>query len=141
MVEAFYKPNADRVFPAGEDNWNIRCDRFGCQRRWPTRSHENGYITLNEFGGQLWQLAFSASGKSVVDRNILTRHETGYFQSLQKWRPPRSLGIRGTAAEISDHRHCRLLRARSERPRGCCAGKAGYEFPPSVVNCHLSRPQ
>src|SRR6516164_11673269 len=34
----------------------------------------------------------------------------------------------------------RLLRARRERPRSCCAAQCEYEFSPSEVNCHATLP-
>jgi len=42
--------------------------------------------------------------------------------------------------EIPNHRHCRLLRARRERPCYGSATERGYELPSSDVNCHLPRP-
>ena len=39
-----------------------------------------------------------------------------------------------------DHRHRRLLRARRERPRSCCAAQCEYEFSPSDVDCHATLP-
>jgi hypothetical protein len=44
------------------------------------------------------------------------------------------------AAEISDYRHCFLLRARRKRPRSCCAAQCEYEFSPSDVDCHATPP-
>jgi hypothetical protein len=48
---------------------------------------------------------------------------------------PRRRGV----AEEPDHRHCRLLRARRERPRRRAA-KRSYELPPPDVDCHATLP-
>src|SRR5262249_6144300 len=40
-----------------------------------------------------------------------------------------------------DHRHCRLLRARRERPHNRRAAECGQQFPPSDGDCHTPLPR
>ena len=40
--------------------------------------------------------------------------------------------------ENTNYRYCRLLRARRERPCGCCASKRDDKFSPSNVDCHVT---
>jgi hypothetical protein len=54
---------------------------------------------------------------TVVNRDILTLDVTDLMKALPKCSQPVALFVRECDAEKSDHRHRRLLRTRSERPR------------------------
>src|SRR6516162_11242296 len=69
----------------------------------------------------------------------------GSGELCQPTRPPgigdhlqRDVGRRKGVIEDTPHPF-RLLRARRERPRSCCAAQCEYEFSPSEVNCHATR--
>src|SRR5262249_15825424 len=55
---------------------------------------------------------------AIFDRHVPALDITGLAQALVKCAQPACPQIRRLAADVSDHRHCRLLRARRERPRG-----------------------
>jgi hypothetical protein len=52
----------------------------------------------------------------------------------------RHVGVARPAIEEPDHRRCRLLRARSERPRGSRAAEQGDELAPPYVGHRGSFP-
>src|SRR5215468_8768241 len=56
-------------------------------------------------------------GPAIFDRHVPTLDITGLAQALVKCAQPACPQIRRLAADVSDHRHCGLLRARRERPR------------------------
>jgi hypothetical protein len=61
-------------------------------------------------------------GPTVFDRDILALDMTRVFQALAKSAQALRVPVRRCDVEKPDHRH-RLLRARRERPRGCCAAE------------------
>jgi hypothetical protein len=67
---------------------------------------------------------------AILNRHILSFNESGLVQALSE----RSDKVRGAggrrASEKTNDRHCRLLRARRERPRGrCCAYERNERAP------------
>src|SRR5262245_15712701 len=61
---------------------------------------------------------------------FLTLDKASFVQSLAKGGDRLRICSGRTAAEESNHRQPRLLRARRERPRGCRAGEHRYELAP-----------
>jgi hypothetical protein len=67
-------------------------------------------------------------GPAVYDRHILALDIAALFEALAECAQTVGHRIGRPAVKKSDHRHCRLLRARRERPRGCCAAKQRDEL-------------
>src|SRR5262245_23267423 len=67
---------------------------------------------------------------TVRDRNIVAFDIAGFIEAFSKCAQPMGLCASRRAAEKSNHRHCWLLRARSERPRGYTAAEKCDVFPP-----------
>src|SRR5262249_61904934 len=72
-------------------------------------------------------------GPAVFDGHVLTLDIAGLLQALMKFgQTSHRKHRRGCRAEIPDHRHRRLLRARRQRPRGSHAGDERDEVAPVV---------
>src|SRR5215471_11407751 len=95
-----------------------------------------------------WQARQSSHhcGKSIVvtlrppifNRDVSALDVTAFTQALVKGGQSKGISLSRPGAHVSDHRHCRLLRARRERPRDRRAAERGYEFSPSDVACHVT---
>src|SRR5262249_21389195 len=84
----------------------------------------------NEFSRQSRQAVVVTFRPAKRDRQILTLDKPRFTKTLAE-RCDNARGFsRRAAAEETDHRHCRLLRARCERPSGCRAADKCDEFPP-----------
>src|SRR5262249_51008487 len=70
------------------------------------------------------------------DCHVPTLDISGFAQTLAERGD--EVGVRGgrCAAEESDYRRRRLLRARRERPRGRRSAECSQQFPPSDGDCH-----
>src|SRR5262249_55519376 len=69
-----------------------------------------------EIGGQRGEPTILALGPTILDRDVLALDVAAFLQPLpERGREMRERPRRRTA-EIADHRHRRLLRARRERP-------------------------
>ena len=74
--------------------------------------------------------------EAVFDRDVLTFDIAGLFQTPTERGKEVWVVAGRPAAEESDHRHRGLLRARHERPRGCCAAQQ-RSLRILVVRCSL----
>jgi hypothetical protein len=72
-----------------------------------------------------------AIGRRGLDHHIAAFDEAGFGQTLLEH--PEQVSNRRADAEISDHRHGCLLRARCERPSGHRAAEQRYELATSHV--------
>jgi hypothetical protein len=66
-----------------------------------------------------------------LDCDISALGISGFAETLAEGSYTAGERGRRSGAQISDHRHRRLLRARCERPRGCGAAEKSDEFAPS----------
>jgi hypothetical protein len=85
-------------------------------------------------------LAAANSGPARAEHALFAAAREVCAQSLTKRRQEIAARLRPTIMEKPDHRHCRLLRARRERPRGRRAAERGYQFPPSDSDEHVALP-
>jgi hypothetical protein len=67
---------------------------------------------------------------AIYDRNVFVLDETDFVQAIVKRSNGVGVGVRCIWIEKPDHRHCRLLRARSERPRRRRAAEQRDDFAP-----------
>src|SRR5262245_6532740 len=130
-VEAGDKPERYRVRAGDEYNWNGRGRRFRrhCRRRIPDN---DCYLTLYEFGDNRRELFALEARPAVFDGHVLSLDKTNFPQSLTKRAYKRRRFAGGCAlacVEKPDYRHCRLLRARRERPHRRAADERD-EFAP-----------
>jgi hypothetical protein len=76
-------------------------------------------VALDQLGCECWQAIKVAIRPPVFDRHVLCLDVAGFSEAsskaLQLWSDRHSR--RGV--EKPNHRRCRLLRARGERPSGC----------------------
>jgi 2-succinyl-5-enolpyruvyl-6-hydroxy-3-cyclohexene-1-carboxylate synthase len=78
-------------------------------------------LLTNELGSEFRQSIVLTLGPPIVEGDVLTFNKAFFVESLANDRNERSVDVRRTAAEQSNHRKRTLLRARRERPRGRCA--------------------
>jgi hypothetical protein len=98
-------------------------------------------VATKEIGRQRRQTFVMVLGAAVFNRHILALDIAGFFQALAKGgQAQRIVEPLGRGAEEPDHRHCRLLRARRERPRRRAAEQRD-ELTPSYVTCHAPLPR
>src|SRR5262249_12094596 len=78
-------------------------------------------------------------GEPVDDFDVLALNEACVLEALAECAQTVGLCVSRCGIEKSDDRHCRLLRARRERPR-CRAAECSQHFPPSDGDCHTPLP-
>src|SRR6476659_7010588 len=112
-------------------------DRGGCRlgshrRERPPCCGDDGYLTTDEFSSEDWQSARLVLRPSVLNRHVVAIVVPGFAQpstvsggvGLGLW----CEALCRIAAEKSDHRHLRLLRARGKRPRHRAANNPFYKI-------------
>jgi hypothetical protein len=82
------------------------------------RNGDYGYPTLDQIGEHRWNLIITSLQPAVFDRQIPTLDIAGFRQTAPKVGERLDRGVGRHAAKITDHRYCRLLRARRPRPGG-----------------------
>src|SRR5262245_57105224 len=126
-VETGYKAESDWIGPGNEDDGDRRCCGLGSKYRWWSERADHRYLALDEIGRHRWQWTITIRYPAVFDPHVLTL-DIAHFG---KTTPECGIEMHGVglrqAAEISNHRHCRLLRSRRERPRGRAAEQC-YEL-------------
>jgi hypothetical protein len=112
----------DRVAAGHEDDWYSRGRRFGRKRRWIAADcNDDGNLPLHEISDQRAQSIVLAIGPTIIDDDVSITDESGFTEALLEHRDERRVRDKRTGAEQTDHWHRRLLRARREWPRCCCA--------------------
>jgi hypothetical protein len=78
-----------------------------------------------------------ALGPAVLNRDVLALDIAGFAQPLAKCRQEEPISPWRCAIKEADHGFCRLLRARSERPRCRRAAEKAIEIaPPHCIELH-----
>ena len=115
---------------AGEDNGYSRGRRL---RRQISRgiSEDHSHLTTNQLSRHRRRSVILPLQPPVLDPHVLALDVAGFLQSLSKCRHVRRERPGRSAVEKADHRHCRLLRPRRERP-SCCSA----EQPDEVAASH-----
>jgi hypothetical protein len=65
----------------------------------------------------------------IFDRHILTLEIASFVQALAECRQEVGTALKRLDAQISDHRHCQLLRTRLPRPSNRSTAQNSYEIP------------
>ena len=115
-VQTGDEPECDRISPGEED------DRNGGGRRL-RREHPN-HLTGRSDHGDLSPHQIARQGRqpivlllrpAIFDRDIAALDKAGFIQALAESAQPAGVPVGGCAAEETDQRHRRLLRARGGR--------------------------
>src|SRR5215831_4669505 len=122
-VETGDEAELDRVGSRGEDNRNSTSRGLGSQTGRSAGRGNDRDSSTNEVGRLRRQSLVPAFRPAILDRQVLAVYVAGFPQSLAKRGCVESIPLRRCAVEESDCRHCRLLRARRERPRRRAAEK------------------
>src|SRR5262249_13208993 len=78
---------------------------------------------------------------AILDGRVLTVDVAGLLQTLAERGHVRCIPVRRCAVEETDHRHCRLLRARRERPRRSAAEKRDERAPFHPITSSILEPR
>src|SRR5262249_38895653 len=98
-------------------------------RHLATDRNDDGHFPTHEIGRKPRQPIVLTLSPPIVESDVLTFNKAFFVESLANDRNERSVDVRRTAAEQSNHRKRTLLRARHERP--CCrAAEQGDELAP-----------
>ena len=84
---------------------------------------DHRHLTAYQIGCEVGQSVGLVLRPAILDRHILALDVAGFTNALPECGQIVCTIGRRRAAEEPDHRHRRLLRARRERPRGCCAAE------------------
>src|SRR5262249_50544449 len=84
---------------------------------------DHHHLPAYQIGCEVGQYVVLVLRPAILDRHILALDVAGFAEALAECRQIASTIDRRRAAEKSDHRHRRLLRARRERPCGRAAEK------------------
>src|SRR5262245_48973522 len=130
-VETCYQAELDRVTSYAEHDRDRR--GRGLSRESSRRGTWRGnhtHLPTNEISHQLWQTIILTVGPAEFGDHVPALDKTAISKPL----PERCNHLRafagGCHVEKSYHRHCRLLRACRERPRGCRAANQRDEIAP-----------
>ena len=133
-VKAGDEPEPDRVAACFKDDRN----RLGCRlcrkRRRSASRRNHSHPTMNQISHHRRQPIISALRPAVFDRHVLAFDVTGFAQPFEKGRQLSRITFGRSEVDKPDHRHRRLLRARSERP--CCRSSA--EKRDELASLHVS---
>src|SRR5262249_3767898 len=114
-----------------EDDWNC-CGRFdGCPcRKLSATCDDDGYLQPDQLLRQFPRAIVFAATPPELDRYILALDVARLIQPWAEGSQHGDVALSRSSAEVPDHRHCRLLRARRDRPSDCCATEKRDELAP-----------
>jgi hypothetical protein len=108
----------DRISAGAKDNGYGSGRGLRRQRRSDAVCYDYRDAATDEIGCERRQTVILIFRPAVFDRHVLTRDIAGFLQALEKWNgDDLVVKFSGLEAEEPNHRHRRLLRLRSERPR------------------------
>src|SRR6202040_543804 len=79
---------------------------------------DHGHLSADQIGHQCWQAVVLALQPMVLDRHVLPFDIAGFVEAFAKRSPITRRAIGRSGVKEADHRQCRLLPARGERPSG-----------------------
>jgi hypothetical protein len=101
-----------------ESWWSPPCSP---DRSSPTGRGDHGHLAFGQIGRKRRQPIILVFRKTILDRHVAAFDVAGFTQATtQRLRKVRSI-ISAPTAQEPNNRHCRLLRARRERPCGRAA--------------------
>src|SRR5262245_36272482 len=90
-------------------------------------------MAFDEIGRHPRQRIITVCYPVVFDRDVLTLDVAHFGKATAECSIELNGNVLCQAAQITNHRHCRLLRARRDRPRQRRASEQGYQLAPSYV--------
>ena len=123
-----------------EHDRDCRGGSLGRKRTFTDGRGDHGHATADKIGHEGRQAVVLAVQPVVLDHHVLALDGAGFVEAFTERSGLAHGGLGRPAADKADHRQCRLLRTRRERPRSCCAAQCEYEFSPSDVDCHATPP-
>jgi hypothetical protein len=90
-------------------------------------------LSADQIGHQCRHAIVLALQPVVLDRHVLAFDIAAFTKALAERGRITRVGMERLSANNADHRHCRLLRARCERPRDGRAAETQDELAPSHV--------
>ena len=115
-MEARDQAEADRVAVEKEDDRGGRGCRLGGHHRRLAAGCDDGDLALDELGGERRQSIVAAARPAIDDGEVAAFDKSRLLEAEPERVEVRRERFGRSAAEKSDHRHRRLLRARRERP-------------------------
>src|SRR5262245_54177437 len=130
-IQASDKPECDRINAGDEDDRNGRGRSFGREHsKDVTGLGDYGDLLMDQIGRQRRQPMVLLLRPAILDGDIPTFDKAGFAQALAKGAHPTRVQVGGRTAQVPDHRHRSLLRARRQRPPRRRAAKQRDEFAP-----------
>jgi hypothetical protein len=117
-VKAGDEAKAHRVTTRLEDDRNGRGPSLGRKRRRSSGRGNHGDLTMSQISHQRRQLINSVLCPAILNYDVAPIDVAGFTQPFEKGLQRFRSTLRGSGVKKPDHRHCPLLRARRERPRG-----------------------
>jgi hypothetical protein len=111
-VQAGDKSHQDRIEPYLEDDRNRRGCRLGCKCRGAAGRGNHGDLSANQLRRQHRQPIVLPLRPAVFDRDVLALDITDFLEALAERGYYVRVRLGRRAAQESNHRHRRLLRAR-----------------------------
>ncbi len=101
---------------------------------------DHRHLTAYQIGCEVGQSVVLVLRPAILDRHILALDVAGFTNALPECgQKACAIGKRRNAEE-TDHRRCRLLPSRRQRPRDCCAAEQRDELAPPHVRHGVSPP-
>src|SRR5262249_48755784 len=123
LVKAADEVLCERIAAHEEDNWNGGGRRFRRVCRVNPGRYNHCHSALNQIGGERGQSIIVTVRPAVFDGYIAPLLIPAFGEALPTPVHPLRHITGRSGAEEPNYRHCRLLRARSQRPRGRTADK------------------
>src|SRR6266566_3748485 len=117
LVKAGDEPELDRVATRFEDDRHVCSRRLRCECRRSTGRGDHCHLTMNQMGRHRWQPIKAVPRPMVFNHYVTAINITLLAQPFEKGRQLPRVTLRRIGVEKPYDRHCRLLRARRERPR------------------------
>src|SRR5262249_8460555 len=126
------KTTLDRVFGDAKNDWDCRGRSFGRERRErATRRRDHAHSAAYQISRQLRQPIGPAFRPAELNPHVLAFDVAFFIQTSTVCAQIRRSRSRRLKAEKADHRRCRLLRPRRERPSRRRAAEQRDERAPS----------
>src|SRR5262245_21565473 len=130
-VQTCDKSKFNRIEPDVKHGWNCGGSRLSRQCSRGAGGHGNdGHFAPNQLGHYCGKPLVVTLRPAIFNRHVPTVDVTAFTQALVKGGQSEGITLSRPGADVSDHRHCRPLRTRRERPR-CRTAKQRDELAPS----------
>ena len=139
-IETGNETGRDRIDSGCESDWYRGRCRLGSHRGKLANRNDRRNLTANQISRHRGQSVVLVGCPAIFDGDVLPFDKAGLLQA-QKESGDQAFGrLSRRSAEISDDRHCRLLRARGHRPRDGRATDKPDELAPLHISSQSPRP-